>query len=421
MQVPDDKSVPGDFSGATFRHAGVTTSVFKRGDRFLVRIDALRPHANTMGPPMKLEPFAMERMQSQWENRVRHNLSESGVHPMSVGELLGGDGPEELLRQELVYVQSNGSEALRTAVAAMYPGAGAANVLVCNGTSEANHVVTWNLVEPGDEVVLMLPNYMQVFGLIRGFGGTVIPFRLREQERWAPDLDELRRAVGPKTRLIAVCNPNNPTGAILSAAEMREIAALAARHGAWLLADEVYRGAERDGAESATFWGMHDRVLITSGLSKAYGLPGLRIGWVVGPPDKIAELWGRRDYLTIAPGALSDLLARRALDPGVRPRILERTRGIIRENYPALEEWIRRQDAFSLVPPRAGAIAYVRYAWKVNSTRLVERLRDEQSVLIVPGDHFGMDGYLRIGFGNRPQDLAAGLARIDAVLQGLPL
>jgi hypothetical protein len=293
---------------------------------------------------------------------------------------------------------------------------------VCNGTSEANHVVAWNLVEPGDEVVLMLPNYMQVFGLIRGFGGTVVPFRLREEERWAPDLDELRRAVGPKTRLIAVCNPNNPTGAILSAAEMREIAALAARHGAWLLADEVYRGAERDGTETASFWGTHDRVLITSGLSKAYGLPGLRIGWVVGPPDKVAELWARRDYLTISPGALSDLLACRALDPEVRPRILKRTRGIIRENYPVLEEWIRRRsDAFRLVPPRAGAIAYVRYHWKVNSTALVERLRDEQSVLIVPGDHFGMDGYLRIGFGNRPEDLAAGLARIDAVLQALPL
>jgi hypothetical protein len=203
---------------------------------------------------------------------------------------------------------------------------------------------------------------------------------------------------------------------------MSEIAALASRHGAWLLADEVYRGAERDGPEAASFWGMNDRVLITSGLSKAYGLPGLRIGWVVGPPDKIAELWARRDYLTIAPGALSDLLARRALHPEVRPRVLDRTRGIIRENYPVLEDWIRRrQEAFRLVPPRAGAIAYVRYGWKVNSTTLVERLRDEQSVLIVPGDHFGMDGYLRIGFGNRPEDLAAGLARIDAVLQTLPL
>jgi hypothetical protein len=375
-----------------------------------------------MGHRMKLEPFAMERMQSQWENRVRHNLSESGVHPMSVGELLGSAGAEELLRQELVYVQSNGSEELRGAIARMYRGASAANVLVCNGTSEANHVVAWNLVEPGDEVVLMLPNYMQVFGLIRGFGGSVVPFRLREEARWAPDLDELRRAVGAKTRLIAVCNPNNPTGAILSAAEMSEIAALASRHGAWLLADEVYRGAERDGPEAASFWGMNDRVLITSGLSKAYGLPGLRIGWVVGPPDKIAELWARRDYLTIAPGALSDLLARRALHPEVRPRVLDRTRGIIRENYPVLEDWIRRrQEAFRLVPPRAGAIAYVRYGWKVNSTTLVERLRDEQSVLIVPGDHFGMDGYLRIGFGNRPEDLAAGLARIDAVLQTLPL
>ncbi|HEY3119389.1 MAG TPA: aminotransferase class I/II-fold pyridoxal phosphate-dependent enzyme [Vicinamibacteria bacterium] len=371
---------------------------------------------------MKLEPFAMERMQSQWENRVRHNLSESGVHPMTVGELLGDEGPDELLRQELVYIQSNGTEELRAAIARLYPGADAANVLACNGTAEANAVVTWNLVEPGDEVVLMLPNYMQVFGLIRGFGGTVVPFPLREENAWAPDLDELRRVVGPRTRMIAVCNPNNPTGAILSAAEMREIAGLAARHGTWLVADEVYRGAERDGAETASFWGMHDRVLITSGLSKAYGLPGLRIGWIVGPADKIPDLWARRDYLTISTGTLSDALARRALRPDTRARILERTRRIIRENYPVLEQWLRRHpDAFHLVPPRAGAIAWVRYRWKENSTALVERLRDEQSVLIVPGDHFGMDGYLRIGFGNRPEDLGAGLERIDAVLQTLAL
>src|SRR5437773_9910542 len=101
---------------------------------------------------MQLEPFQMERMQSQWENRVRHNLSESGVHPMTVGELLGDEGPGELLRQELVYIQSNGTEELRAAIARLYPGADAANVLACNGTAEANAVVTWNLVEPGDEV-----------------------------------------------------------------------------------------------------------------------------------------------------------------------------------------------------------------------------------------------------------------------------
>jgi aspartate/methionine/tyrosine aminotransferase len=371
---------------------------------------------------LKLEPFEMERMQSTWENRVAHNLSESGVHPMTVEEVLAT--PEEraaLLREPLVYIQSNGTEELRSAVARLHPGATADSVTVTNGTAEANFIAAWRLVEPGDEVVLILPNYMQLWGIVRAFGATVVPARLREETCWRLDADELHRVVGPRTRLIAVCNPNNPTGAILSEAERKEIVAAAGRHGAWILADEVYRGAERDGKETATLWGAYDRLLVTGGLSKAYGLPGLRIGWVVGPPSTVGELWGRKDYITISPGALSDRLARAALRPEVRARILARTRGILAANYPVLEEWLaRRGDLFRLVPPRAGAIAYLRYAWRVNSTELVTRLREEQGVLIVPGDHFGMDGFLRVGFGNEPQDLRAGLQRIDAVLDRLP-
>lgn len=369
---------------------------------------------------MRLEPFAMERMQSQWENRVRHNLSESGVHPVTVRELLDGASPDAVLDQRLLYTQSNGTEELRSAIAALYPGAGIDNVLVCNGTSEANYVCAWRLVEPGDRVALVLPNYMQLWGAVRGFGAEVVEVPLREEGGWGLDTDRLREAVDGRTRILAVCNPNNPTGTILSEAEMAAIVEVAARHGCWLLADEVYRGAERDGRETATFWGRYDRVIVTAGLSKAYGLPGLRIGWVVAPPALAAELWGRRDYLTIGPGALSDVLARHALTAGVRARLLARTRSILNANYPVLEQWVaRRREAFHLVPPRAGAIGYVRYAWPVNSTRLVEELRDRHSVLIVPGDHFGMDGYLRIGFGNEPEDLHQGLARVDAYLQTL--
>ena len=369
---------------------------------------------------MKVETFEMERFQSVWENRVSHNLSESGVHPMSLEELLEPAERDELMRQRLVYVQTNGTPALREAIAALYPGATADNVVVGNGTAEANYIAVWRLVEPGDEVVMMLPNYMQIWGVVRGQGATVVPWRLREERRWAADVDELRALVTPRTRLIAICNPNNPTGSILSEEDMRAIVGVAEKQGAWLLSDEVYRGAELDGRESPSFWGRYDRVLVACGLSKAYGLPGLRIGWVAGPAPTIAELWARKDYLSIAPGALSDFLARKALRPDVRPRILARTRGIVNGNLPVLEEWMRhRGAAFRLVPPRAGAIAYPRYGWPINSTRLMERLRDEQGVLVVPGDQFGMDGFLRIGLGSEPEDLKAGLDRMGQVLSSL--
>lgn len=369
---------------------------------------------------MKLEVFEMERFQSIWENRVTHNLSESGVHPLSLGELLEGKEREALFDERFIYVQTNGTPALRESIAALYPGAAAQNVVVGNGTAEANYITVWRLVEPGDEVVMMLPNYMQIWGVVHGQGATVVPWRLREERGWEADVDELASLVTPRTKLIAVCHPNNPTGSLLSEDAMRSIVSAADRVGAWILADEVYRGAELDGRETRSFWGLSDRVLVTGGLSKAYGLPGLRIGWVAGPAPMIAELWARKDYLSIAPASLSDHLARIALRPEVRARILTRTRGRINANLPVLAEWMRgHHPGFRLVPPRAGAIAYPRYSWPINSTKLVERLRDEQSVLVVPGDQFGMDRYLRIGLGNEPSELKSGLARMDRVLESL--
>ena len=374
---------------------------------------------------MKLEPFAMERLQSIWENRVAWNLSESGVHPLRVEEL--ADTTEyrsAILQQELGYTQTNGTPDLRAAISALYPGATPAHVEVTNGGSEANCIVLWHLVEPGDDVVMMAPNYMQARGIVRGLGAAVRPWKLTGGEsagRWAPDLAALDAMVTPRTKLIFICNPNNPTGARFTAAELDAMARTAGRVGAWLVSDEIYRGAELDGVETPTVWGRYDRAIVTSGLSKAYGLPGLRIGWVVGPPALVEELWGVHDYTTIAPGAINDRLARIALSPARRERLLARTRGIIAANYPIVKRWVeKRAPHVEHVAPEAGAIALIRYHHAINSTRLIERLRDEHSLLVVPGDHFDMDGYLRIGFGSDPAHVSGGLDRLGELLDTLP-
>jgi aspartate/methionine/tyrosine aminotransferase len=290
---------------------------------------------------MKLEQFDMERMQSTYENLVEFNLSESGVRPLTPRELIEDpEALEALLDQPLVYTQSNGTRPLRELIAAHYPGASPEHVEVTNGGSEANFIVTFNLVEPGDEVVMLVPNYMQTWGLSRAFGGTVREWRLVEDRaagRWRADVAELDALVTSKTKLIVICNPNNPTGARLTAAELDAVARAADRVGAWILSDEVYRGAEIDGVDTASMWGRSERAIITSGLSKAYGLPGLRIGWIVAPPALIASLWSYHDYTTIAPGALSDRLARVALQPDRRASLFARTRGILRKNLPLME------------------------------------------------------------------------------------
>lgn len=375
---------------------------------------------------MKLEAFAMERLQSIWEHNVAWNLAESGVHALRVEELLETDADRAaLLAQELAYTQTNGSVELRTLIAALHDSASAAHVLVTNGGSEANLVTLIALVQPGDEVVMMMPNYMQMSGLVAALGATVKPWWLVEETggstpRWRPDIDALRTLAGGRARAILICNPNNPTGARLTASEIGEICEVAARTGAWVVSDEIYRGAELDGIETSSAWNRTDRVVVTGGLSKAYALPGLRIGWVVAPPPLVEEMWGIHDYTTIAPGAVNDRLARVALAPTRRERLLARTRGILRTNHPAVRRWIEgRSPALSHVAPEAGAITFVKYAHAINSTALIERIRDEQSVLVLPGDHFGMDGYVRLGFGCDPALLVGALERLGEVFDAL--
>jgi aspartate/methionine/tyrosine aminotransferase len=370
---------------------------------------------------MKLQKFEMERLQSTWENRVQYNLSESSVHPMSVRELIADPVfLERLADMPLVYSQSNGTDELRESIARYYPGATLDHVEVTNGSSEANFVTVFSMLEPGDEVVIVLPAYGQIWGLIKSLGMEVKEVALQEERRWAPDLDEFESAVSPGTRMIVVTNPNNPTGAVLSEAEIEAIVRTAARCGAWILADEVYQGSEREGKTTPSFWGRYDRVIITNGLSKAYGLPGLRIGWIVAPKDIIAKMWSYHDYTTIGPGTLSDALARIALSPEGQARCFERTRRICRENFPLFRSWMEGHGSlFRMVEPRAGAIAYVHYNLAINSTHLIERLLQEKSVLVVPGDHFGMDRFLRVGYGPPPDYLKRGLDRVNDLLQSI--
>jgi aspartate/methionine/tyrosine aminotransferase len=363
---------------------------------------------------VRYAPFHMERWQSTYEHRVRFNLSESGVHPLTVGELLELAGSELRVSDvRLGYAQSNGSDELRGLIAADHPGATDASVLVTVGGAEANFASFWHLFEREGKAAVVVPTYGQVPGLIDSFGGDVRPVRLLEEEDWQPDLDALEDSLADGARFVLVTNPNNPTGATLSSESVDAIVQLTERHGAWILADEVYQGAEVGDVRTPSFWGRHDRVLVTNSLSKAYGLPGLRLGWIVGPDDHVAELWGRTDYSTICPASLSDALASVALEPKTRTRIRARTRGIVRENLALLEEWMQEQGGrFRYRPPDAGAICFARYDAPINSTEFAEKLRVERDVLVVPGDHFGMDGFVRIGFGNPSAELLEALGRI---------
>ena len=366
---------------------------------------------------MKFSIFELERVQSIYENTVEFNLTESGFHPYTLKELLGPEQLADVEETVLGYGQTNGSIEVRERIASLYPGQTPDNVLVTNGSSEANFIACHTLLEPGDEIVVMIPNYMQIWGIAEELGATPIAFHLREENNWAPDLDELRSVVGDRTKMIAVCNPNNPTGYTLTADEMHEIVAIAEGVGAWVYADEVYRGAELDGVELASFIGLTDRVMVSGGLSKAYALPGLRLGWLVGPEETVGTSWAYHDYTSITAGILSHRIGTIALSPEVRPRILQRNRSMLRSNLELVQGWIDGfGDLIRFVPPKAGGMAFMRYGFEMNSTELTTWLRKEYSVFVLAGDCYGMDHFFRIGIGAERDCLLTGLERVRRAL-----
>jgi len=369
---------------------------------------------------MKIETFALERNQSLFENSVRFNLSDSGVHPLTLKEVLTTAECAELLELPQGYGFTNGNPSLRGAIAAQYSGLDETNILVTNGSAEANFAVIWTLVEPGDDVLVMLPNYMLVWGALRAFGANAIPFRLHEPLEWAPDLDELRERITPKTKLIVICNPNNPTGAVLDRAVMEEIATCARSCGAYILSDEIYRGSEFDKVECPSFMEVYEKTIVCSGLSKAMALPGLRIGWIAGPKDVIDGAWRRHDYTTISTGIASQFVAARVLEPQRRAKILDHGRALLKRNLASFSSWLSGHgDAFRFIQPKAGGMAFVRYNLPVGSAALVERLRVDKSVFVAAGDWFGMDNFLRFGIGTDPGILVPGLQLVSETLREL--
>jgi len=368
------------------------------------------------------QPFLMERWMSLYEQDVDYNLSESGVHPIKLAELLGDDpaAVDDLLATELNYPYVNGTPELRQTIAGLYDGATAGGVLVTVGAAEANYIATRTLLSQGDEIVVMLPNYMQIWGIAKNHGYRLKTFHLREEQGWAPDLDELAAAVSAQTRLIAVCNPNNPTGRALTAREMDGIVAQADRVGAWILADEVYSGAERAVDEQTpSFYGRYDRVVATGSMSKAYGLPGLRIGWMISPDAGVI-----RDALILRENSseIMNVLGEHIAEIALRPARYAAAITVSREeglaNLDRLDRFIAAEADLSWIRPQAGLIGLARLHKAIDGDRLAERLLEPPyRTFLLPGSAYGLPRHIRVGVGGGPDvNLEEGLRRLSACL-----
>jgi aspartate/methionine/tyrosine aminotransferase len=360
------------------------------------------------------QPFELEYYQSRYEHDVEINLADSSVQCVTTREWLTDEEQQRVLDTPLYYPMVNGTTELRRAIATLYPGATDRNVLVTVGAAQANSMVAATLLGSGDEVVVVSPGYRQIWGLALNAGCTVRELELRPERAWRPDLDELDTLVNDRTKLVSVVNPNNPTGVAFTSDEMRRVVAACDRVGAWLHADEVYCGTERAGGrETPSFWGMYDRVVCTNSLSKAYGLAGLRIGWVLANPGTIEELWRRHEYAVIAAAASSMTMATIALQPARRAQLIERQRKLSRDGYAVLEQWLSEQAGrFSVRPSVATAIAFVHYDLPLTSFEFAEQIRRTQSVLVAPGGFMGAEQHLRITLGYDADKVRRALERI---------
>lgn len=366
---------------------------------------------------MKIEPFALERWMTTYETRVRYDIAESGIFPLTMRELLAmepaGQGEETLrglLDLRLGYNEANGSLALRELLAATYRDCGPENILVTTGAIEANFLLFNALLGPDDHVIAPYPAYQQLYSVPRALGCAVDLWHIRPEAGFAYDVDDLERLLRPTTRLIVVNSPHNPTGAMLSAADLERVYRLAESVGATLMSDEAYRWLAMPGGQELAppAYNLGPLGISVGTLSKPLGLPGLRTGWIAAPADLVARCWATRDYVSLSPGKLNDALARLALEH--REVVFRRNAGIMAANLAVANAWMaEHHELVSWIPPRAGLLALLRYTLDIPSYELANRLAEEYGVMLAPGAAFGVEGHLRIGIGQDPPVFAAGL------------
>lgn len=364
-----------------------------------------------------------------WETQVDFDIAESGIFPMSTRELIElapasqhDDLLDELLDTRLGYSEANGTAELRQELASVYrhPAASANNILVTTGAIEANFVLFNTLLEAGDHVIAVYPAYQQLYSVPRAIGCEVDLWKLKVDNGFRFDLDALEELIRPETKLVVINTPHNPTGAVLSAAEMERIYALCESNDAWLMSDEAYRWLDLPGSEPLVgpARDLGSSAISTGTFSKPFGLPGLRLGWIAGPEPVIEACWGMRDFLTLSPGKLNDRLALLAFQH--RDQIVERTHRIVEENLDFARGWFAEHSEFaSWTPPNGGLLALMKYQLDIPSLELANRLAGEYSVMLAPGSAFGFEGYLRIGIGQKPEIFREGLSRTAACFADL--
>lgn len=367
---------------------------------------------------MKIKPFAVEEWMNAWEVGAKYNIAETCVDSISMNdlfELTGEDKTEFLNRlcaRRLSYGDIEGLPEFRKGVCGLYKTLNIENIVPTHGASGANHHVFYSLISPGDRVVSIMPTYQQLYSIPESYGADVQILHLSKENNYLPDLEKLRRLVTPKTKMICINNPNNPTGALMSEQLLREIVEIARSADAWILCDEVYRHLSQEDGWCPSIVDLYEKGISVSSMSKAFSLAGLRLGWIATHDMSVVKsCLSHRDYNLVSCGVFDEMLAAVALKH--RDKLLERSRKIVRENLQILDDWVGSEPHVSYVKPKAGTTALVYYDLDIPSYEFCEEMYKKTGAFVTPGDCFEVPHSMRIGYAYGKQDLIDGLKAIS--------
>lgn len=367
---------------------------------------------------MEIAPAHLEDWLRDYYFTSEVDIGGSGVEDFSLAEVRELTGLTQAELDAVVFRDSPscGRAELRQAIADRWGDGDARRVMVGNGSSEVLFLIMHALLRPGDEVVVLEPAYHSHVHLAASFGCRLKYWRLDFGRGFAPDLGELRRLVTPETRMVVVNFPHNPTGASVTAGEQEEIVRVAAEAGAYLVWDSAFAELTYDGPPLPDAARLYERAVSIGTLSKAYGLPGLRVGWALAPPEVLAGCVNIKDYTSLYLSPLVELIALRVVeraDALLRARLAQ-----ARRNRQLVGEWVEgHRGVVEWAPPRGGVTAFVRLPLLRDVDDFCRQLTERHGVLLVPGSCFDYPQHARLGFGGQTAALRRGLAQVSELLK----
>lgn len=375
---------------------------------------------------MRIEDFAVEQWMNGWETKCTHNVAETCVFSLTLDQLFELTGTDraaflaDFCTRRQTYGAIEGDPAFLSGVTRLYKTVKPEHIVPTHGAAGANALVLTTLVEPGDHVVSIMPTYQQLYSIPEMCGANVDILHLDRANGYHVDVDALEALVTDGTKLICINNPDNPTGALLDADTLRAIVAVARKHDAWLLCDEVYRLLTQDDQYSESVIDLYEKGIAVSSMSKVWSLAGLRLGWcITKSPELRRDLLSHRDYNLVSCGLFNEAVAALALQNA--DVLLARSRRIIRQNLDVLTRWVESEPHLSFVKPEAGTTALVYYDYDMDSYDFCIGMIKATGALVTPGDCFEEPRSMRIGYAysDDPVGLQQGLDAISRYLRTL--